>query len=135
MYQNEGCMKKCIGCLVEKELQEFYLNKTGYYNPYCKPCNKIRTRDYRRKNTHAHYLRKVKGKFKISKEDYLILHDKHNGNCAICFKNNDGRRLSIDHCHETGKIRGLLCRKCNLALGYFSDNVEYLKKAILYLQE
>lgn len=127
-------MKKCIACNESKSLDVFYKYKTGYYNPYCKPCNKIRIREYRRNNSHGHYLRKVKDKFKISTEEYESLYEKHNGKCAICLQNNDGRRLSIDHCHETGKIRGLLCRKCNVALGYFRDNTEYLKRAILYLQ-
>ena len=42
--------------------------------------------------------------------------------------------LNVDHCHETGKIRGLLCHNCNRALGLFKDNVEFLERAILYLK-
>ena len=41
--------------------------------------------------------------------------------------------MFIDHCHETGKVRGLLCSKCNIALGNFDDDIETLKRAISYL--
>jgi hypothetical protein len=43
--------------------------------------------------------------------------------------------LAVDHCHTTGKIRGLLCSKCNPALGAFNDNIEILNSAIKYLKE
>jgi hypothetical protein len=45
----------------------------------------------------------------------------------------DGRSLSIDHCHKTGKIRGLLCKDCNIGLGHFKDNIKLLQKAEEYL--
>ena len=45
-----------------------------------------------------------------------------------------GKRLAVDHCHKTGKIRGLLCTKCNIGLGYFNDDVILLKNSIRYLE-
>jgi hypothetical protein len=55
--------------------------------------------------------------------------------CALCKKGeSSGKQLSIDHCHTTGKIRGLLCSRCNLGLGLFKDNQEVLAAAIKYLQ-
>lgn len=45
------------------------------------------------------------------------------------------RDLYIDHCHNTNKVRGILCHNCNLALGNFKDNIEFLSKAIKYLQD
>lgn len=53
--------------------------------------------------------------------------------CAICKKKDETRRLSVDHCHKTYKVRGLLCHKCNTSLGGFKDNIVYLKRAIKYL--
>lgn len=54
--------------------------------------------------------------------------------CSICKKPADAlKALALDHCHETGKIRGLLCTKCNMGLGLFDDDVTKLKAAIEYL--
>ena len=57
-----------------------------------------------------------------------------NNECAIC-KNKIGWEAAVDHCHNTNKIRGLLCRKCNLGLGGFKDDIEIIKKAIKYVKE
>lgn len=53
--------------------------------------------------------------------------------CALCFKEDPQRNLSVDHDHITGQVRGLLCNKCNRALGLFSDNREILQRAVDYL--
>ncbi len=63
------------------------------------------------------------------------------GVCAICGKGEQRKykgkviRLSIDHNHKTGKMRGLLCHNCNVGIGHFSDSIEFLLKAITYLKE
>jgi hypothetical protein len=54
--------------------------------------------------------------------------------CAICEVGVDGKG-HIDHCHETGAVRGLLCRGCNLGLGNFTDDIFKLERAILYLKK
>lgn len=79
--------------------------------------------------------------YKIRTEDYNRMLDKQNGVCAICGEreksiahtSNKIRRLTVDHCHTTGKIRGILCSRCNRGLGFFKDNADNLKKAIHYL--
>ncbi len=69
-------------------------------------------------------------------EQYLDLMDEQRERCAICGeKNGDGRELHADHDHATGKIRGLLCFKCNTALGLFRDSPRLLARAIVYLEE
>jgi hypothetical protein len=69
-------------------------------------------------------------------EEMLFSQD---GKCAICKaeppKNQHKTRLNIDHCHTTGKIRGLLCDCCNRALGLMRDNTDLLQKAIQYLNQ
>ena len=75
----------------------------------------------------------LKHKYGISEEDYERLFESQNGRCAICKKETE-RRLDVDHCHSTNKVRGLLCNQCNQGLGLFQDNPLILKSALEYLQ-
>lgn len=76
----------------------------------------------------------LKSNYNISTNDYKTLLMIQNYKCAICDnKCTTGRRLSVDHDHSTGEIRGLLCMNCNLAIGKFKDNTTLLNKAIKYL--
>ena len=85
----------------------------------------------------------LRKRYGIGVEEYKELFEKQNGNCAICGKHSSnvftkgkaGFELCVDHCHETGKVRGLLCENCNTGLGKLQDNVEILRKAIDYLKE
>lgn len=99
-------------------------------------------RMWRQKNPEkatSHSLKKMYG---ISLEVYEEMATKQNGLCAICLnpeqaKDKDGapRRMPVDHCHKTGKVRGLLCTSCNRALGLFKDNPDILCKAAKYIEE
>lgn len=62
---------------------------------------------------------------------------KQNGGCAICKSKVSGGKgaFHVDHCHKTGKIRGLLCHFCNVGLGVFKDDVKTLSVAIAYLKK
>jgi hypothetical protein len=71
----------------------------------------------------------------ITEFQYNLILKSQNGNCAICGGvNASGKALAVDHCHETNKIRGLLCDNCNPGLGYFKDDKTLLLKAITYLE-
>lgn len=79
--------------------------------------------------------------YNISYKEYLGLHEDQEGLCKICRKvgflmNKERHKLLlvVDHCHATGKVRGLLCHNCNRALGLFKDNQESLEAAISYLK-
>ena len=75
-------------------------------------------------------------RYGVSPEEYVTLYKAQNGKCKICgYKPKDGEYLHIDHNKETGEIRGLLCRNCNLGLGSFKDNPENLIKAAKYVEE
>ena len=84
---------------------------------------------------------KLKIRYGITPEQYANLLVCQNGRCAICgneetAKHNRSRKvqkLAVDHCHETGKIRGLLCQDCNRGISKFHDDPSRLKKAISYL--
>ena len=90
------------------------------------------------------YLRgHLKRKYNLTLENYYGLLEYQEHVCAICKTAEprvyQGREtflpLFVDHCHETGKVRGLLCTKCNSGIGMFKDNIEYLISAISYLKE
>lgn len=72
-------------------------------------------------------------KVKMTYDDFKQMLKKQDNKCAICGKEETKRRMSVDHCHKTGKVRGLLCQLCNTSLGGFKDDVAILKKAIKYL--
>jgi Pyruvate/2-oxoacid:ferredoxin oxidoreductase delta subunit len=76
----------------------------------------------------------AKTKFGMTLTEIDTLEKKHNSNCHICKKSSD-RSLDIDHDHTTNKVRGLLCRTCNLILGLCKENKETLRSAIDYLTE
>jgi hypothetical protein len=77
----------------------------------------------------------LKKKFGISTEEYEALLVTQNGVCAVC-RNScpSGRRLAIDHCHVTGKIRGLLCTPCNTAIGLAKEDTLRLRALIDYIE-
>jgi len=79
----------------------------------------------------------MKKKYGITEEDYDKMYNEQKGSCRICGVHSSHltERLSVDHCHTTKKVRGLLCRHCNLMLGNASDRIEILENGIKYLQE
>jgi hypothetical protein len=80
----------------------------------------------------------LKGKFGITLDEYNALLVKQKHTCAVCHKpdqtkTGQSRRLAVDHNHETGKVRGLLCFRCNLELGFFEDKAR-LTRLVAYLE-
>ena len=145
-------MKKCSQCAVLKPLDNFYNEprvKDGK-QAKCKICHQKATEKYRKnnpglyrkaslKNWHSLDIEKKQARwlkrYGITTKDYEQLFEKQNGVCQICKKDCPSRRfLSVDHCHKTGKVRGLLCVKCNTALGMLNDNIDYFTAAIKYLK-
>lgn len=97
--------------------------------------SKIAAKRYAQRRTETASWRNawLQRKFNISAEIYDIMLKKQNGVCAICSNTNDnGRRLAVDHDHQTGQIRGLLCNGCNRALG-FVERPEWIKLAGTYI--
>jgi hypothetical protein len=74
-------------------------------------------------------------KFGINADQYSAILKEQHEVCAICHQKDPcDRQLAVDHCHTTKKVRGLLCTNCNMAIGKFQDNVEYLKRAVEYME-
>jgi hypothetical protein len=129
--------KICTKCGIEKLSSEFYKDKqkaTGY-RPDCKTCNKAKCLEWARNNTHRrkyYILKHGTGLTKVQYEEFLT---EQNYKCAICDRDVSEitKNLSVDHCHKTNLIRGLLCNKCNFGLGYFNDDSKLLNNALKYL--
>lgn len=72
--------------------------------------------------------------YNITMDDKIRMRDSQSNKCAICGKIFvDDKSAHVDHCHTTNKVRGLLCRSCNTALGFFRDNADIMKTAIEYI--
>lgn len=139
-------MKVCSLCKEEKPIEMFYVTKTGLHS-WCKPCAKNYSSEWgkanreRKRENYKRWIKNnrertkwydIKKKYAMSREEYEEIIDQQGGVCAIC-KDSD-RSLQVDHCHETKKVRGLLCKDCNLGLGRFKDVPELLRKAADYLE-
>lgn len=100
-------------------------------------------REYGRANPHIRRKIHIKRYYGLDWEVYCKMYASQEGKCKICGveinlykdKKSQIETTAIDHNHLTGKVRGLLCSKCNKGLGSFGDNIELLKIAIEYLEE
>ena len=118
-------MKHCPTCNQDKDLSEFWQSKAykdGYRTP-CKQCNKEQV-----------WMGNLLRKYGIKPKEFLNLFHQQGGRCSICKVSFNGRP-HIDHDHNTGLVRGLLCGKCNSALGFFDDNIELVRNALTYLEK
>jgi hypothetical protein len=92
-------------------------------------------RDWRKANPEKVKNSELKKMFGITLEEYNSLRESQGYSCAICGKSEEDTHsdLAVDHCHVSGKIRGLLCASCNMALGLLKDDKQLLQSAIKYL--
>jgi hypothetical protein len=136
--------KRCSQCKFPKDESEFCKDRSrpDGLNHRCRLCNrshvqniaakqkkqfgKKKYRRRRRKYELTHY-------YGISVEDYAKLVKNQGDKCAICGTKPEAY-LAIDHCHETNRVRGLLCRKCNSAIGLFDDDIHKIENALMYLK-
>jgi hypothetical protein len=134
--------KPCKECGEIKPINEFYKNKSmadGHINT-CKECKKAYTKErmrvfrQRHKPEHDRYLRHwyLRHKYKISIEEYESMLGEQEGHCKLCDRTEN---LCVDHCHDTGKIRGILCASCNVGIGNLQDDPDLLRKAAEYLEK
>jgi hypothetical protein len=104
---------------------------------YCKQCWSDRSNEWNKKNRDHIRDKKFRQKFGITLADYHRMSAAQGHACAICKtpQSDGGRFFAVDHNHETGKVRGLLCGSCNCAIGLLKDSPLVLHSAIEYLNK
>lgn len=126
--------KICTKCKEEKTLDLFFKRKQDskiYPTSSCKKCRNKYTTEKRKKDPLKEKLRRIKKLYKLPGEKYLQMLKDQKNTCKICKRETD---LEVDHCHESLKVRGLLCTQCNVGLGSFFDNPDFLREAVNYLE-
>lgn len=114
---------------LEKNQETLKIKRKIYYN---------NNPDVFMKNRLRPYWEGLSSEEKVTKYNELL--KAQNNKCSICLKEETAsfkgkpRSLAIDHCHKTGKVRGLLCSKCNMAIGLLDDNLDVLNNIIRYLK-
>jgi hypothetical protein len=114
--------KRCASCSEIKPLTEFHRarSQSGGYNCYCKTCRKAISAESHLRNSYG-----------MTNAEFQAMVEAQGGLCAICVER---PAVHVDHDHETGQVRGVLCFPCNAALGQFRDRIDLLARAASYLE-
>jgi Recombination endonuclease VII len=137
---NTSTHKNCPKCGIKKERSEFHKDKTRNDGlaGFCKPCLLQKTQKWRNNNPEellqSQRRTRRKREYGVTREDYNKMLLEQNNECAIC-QISIGHEASVDHDHDTGQVRGLLCRNCNVGIGMLQDNSKILKSATKYLEK
>ncbi len=141
-------MKTCTKCKIKKPLDRFTKDsrRADGAGSWCKVCHNERhwvNREENNAKCKAHYAAN-KAKYKnyhrlksygVSQEQYDSMFENQKGCCAICNQTLDqSKNTCVDHCHKTGKVRGLLCANCNFGIGHLKDSIPLIESAIQYLK-
>ena len=132
-------MKICIRCSTEKVIEDFYNGNV------CRACRKSQVNTWRRANkdrvnkVKREYRRKVGSgdlltRYGITRDQYQSMLSEQNSRCLVCLRESE-RVLQVDHDHKNGKVRGLLCWKCNTFLGLLNDDIPSLQRAIDHIKK
>lgn len=145
---------QCLACGIEKPVTDYFVSKSAKrgHNAECKACAYERMRGYRKKNWEQCYATRqryreanaarcasltrksvLKVRYGLTPEQYAELLKAQDGKCAICGITPE-RKLCVDHCHTTNRVRGLLCDHCNRGIGAFRDNPSLLLKAAKFIR-
>lgn len=130
----------CIRCKKDKPITQFSIGNGGARRSRCKECsngyynawaalNKDKIKDINK-------LKRIKAEYGLSPSIVEQIWNEQNRQCAICKEYIElwSKNTHIDHNHETGRVRGLLCLSCNTGLGHFKDNPNLLREAAAYLE-
>jgi hypothetical protein len=133
--------RRCFRCETIQPLENFAKDGSrdgkAHHSGYaysCKSCMRVYAKQWRAKklaaNPYADKDYKLRKAYGIGYDAFQFMMKSQDHVCAIC---GDSKRLGVDHCHQSKRVRGLLCDSCNRALGLFKDNPQILANAIKYL--
>jgi hypothetical protein len=143
--------KLCPKCGETKPLDGFTLrqsgSRVGQPVAHCKACNVTALQERKQRDPtiyrRVEWPSKLKRLYGITVEDYYRMLDEQGGGCAVCGAKTPGMRhyskngriekFRVDHCHATGRVRGLLCNSCNRAIGLIRDDPEIASRIADYL--
>lgn len=142
-------MKKCTVCKKELPYTEYHRSKVTKdgYGYRCRACDKKARHKYREENKERFReisrRKQLKHRYGLSIEEYNAILKRQGGCCAVCGTdtnnymtgNTEVANFAVDHCHSTGKVRGLLCNQCNRAIGMLGDTPESVLRAYEYLKK
>lgn len=151
---SEQQVKRCRKCLVTKPVSEFFPHyarkggRDGKYKSYCKRCHTAINSEIRREKQSLYPSelvrqreysrdRRFRLRYGMSRAIFEEMLAEQGHQCAICHTKDPGRLkiFAVDHNHVTNAIRGLLCERCNRALGLFRDDPEVLRQGAAYLEQ
>lgn len=142
-------MRTCTVCELEKTLDQFdrTTRTIDGRREQCKSCRSeyyqrhraTWSEEYKQKRADDKRYWRIQKKYGLTREQYEKMLLSQNSACAICLKPEGGKyrekviHLSVDHDHNTGRVRGLLCRDCNTAIGKLREDTEAMNRAVIYL--
>lgn len=145
-------MIQCRTCLAVKPINQFHLSRHKTPERQCKACKHARQYERRRDpvvaelvnaNARKNYnptvrrFHRMKSLYGLTQEAFMDLWDKQSGECAVCrseLEMTGKRGAQVDHDHESGRVRGLLCGNCNIALGHLKESVERIHGLLAYVE-
>ena len=131
-------MKRCPKCKKKKSVDDFWKQRgrPDGRQVYCKVCLGKYNHANKKANPRKVWEQGIRHRYGLTLEDFNRLLQEQGDSCAVCGGPpfGCGWTFHIDHDHVTGKVRGLLCQNCNVALGAVKDNPEHLQKLIAYLE-
>ncbi len=144
LFNDDDPTRRCCKCGEEKPLAEFHKDrKSKHGHTYaCKACRIISGKAWFKAMNPVRVRARELKKYGLTEETYQTMLTTQHGCCAICGGNETVisswtkrlKRLAIDHDHDTGIVRGLLCGRCNQGLGYFKHDPKLLLAAVAYLK-
>ena len=131
--------KKCTNCGEEKSVVEFSINRsaTDGRQSWCKKCSSRAVVEWQRANTDKVSAIRRKFNYGISHEDYTNKLVSQEYRCDCCKEPlhlENRQSVHLDHNHETGQVRGILCRSCNYMVGHAKDSPDRLSAGVAYLK-
>jgi hypothetical protein len=153
-------VRTCSKCKIEKNISDFYKRNSRISGVFseCKLCNNKRSKEYKKKNLEKvsvkfkeYYLKNIdkikeynrsekrknvefKNRYGITLDQRNKLFENQGGKCLTCLTTK-AKKFCVDHCHKSGKIRGILCDNCNKAIGLIKDKKETAYRIFNYLMK